>query len=452
MFEKVINILKNKEIRSRIFFMIFVFLIIRICAIIKIPGIILSEAIDNELQKADVLSLINLLGGGGLQNFSIIALGVSPYITSQIVVQLLGKGVLPSIGELSKKGEQGRKESEKATRFLTLLIAAVQGLGVIKMMENKNLISYQSNFSGYLGVIIIIVAGTMFMIWVGDQITSKGLGNGISNIIFAGCVINFPTRLKLSIAKWIFMKRLYGVNDLVLEGMATFISYMFFFLMIIVFVVFVELSKRYMPIQHTIRSVNKEGNLAFLPIKINSAGVMPVIFASSFMSTPSIIANLISPEFGDSEWLKIFSYNSFVNCFGFKMPAGLIIYMSLIILFCFFYANLHFSPEQLAEEFQKNASYIPGIRPGKETEYYITKIINRVTCLGAIFLSFIACLPVVLTLLKFFGDNEISLSLGGTSLIIIVGVAIELNSQIDGLLAADKATKEAPAEIRRMFR
>ena len=452
MFNKIINILKNKEIRSRIFFMIFIFLIIRICAIIKIPGIILSDAINNELQKADVLSLINLLGGGGLQNFSIIALGVSPYITSQIIVQLLGKGILSSIAELSKKGEQGRKEIEKATRFLTLLIAAVQALGVIKMMENRNLISYQSNFTGYLNAIIIIVAGTMFMIWLGDQITSKGLGNGISNIIFAGCVVNFPTRLKLSIAKWIFMKRFYGINELVFDGVVTFFSYLLFFLLIIVFVVFIELSKRHIPIQYTIKNISKEQNIAILPIKINSAGVMPVIFASSFMSTPSVIANLISPEFGDCEWLKIFSYNEFTSCFGFKLPLGLMLYAVLIILFCFFYANLHFSPEQLSEDLQKNASYIPGIRPGKETESYITKIINRVTCLGSVFLTFIACIPVVLTLLKIFGDNEISLSLGGTSLIIVVGVAIELNSQINGLLAADKASKEAPTEIRRMFR
>ncbi|MBP5301511.1 MAG: preprotein translocase subunit SecY [Bacilli bacterium] len=452
MFDKIIGILKNKEIRLRIFFMIFVFLIIRICAIIKIPGIILSETINNELQKADVLSLINLLGGGGLQNFSIIALGVSPYITSQIVVQLLGKGILPAVGELSKKGEQGRKENEKAIRFLTLLIAAVQALGVIRMMENKQLISYQSNFAGYLNTIIIIVSGTMFMIWLGDQLTAKGLGNGISNIIFAGCVANLPTRLKLSMVKWLFIKRFYGVNNLVLEGVASFIMYMLFFLLIIIFVVFVELSKRHVPIQYTIKSINKESNVAFLPIKINSAGVMPVIFASSFMSTPSVIANLISPELGDSRWLSIFSYNEFTTIFNFRIPVGLIMYMFLVISFCFFYANLHFSPEQLSEDLQKNASYIPGIRPGKETANYITQVINRVTFLGAFFLAFIAGLPVVLTLLRVFGDNEISLSLGGTSLIIIVGVAIELHAQINGLLAADKATKEAPAEIRKLFR
>lgn len=432
---------------NRIFFTIMILLVIRIGAAITIPGVTVSADIAKEMQQAGAIGLMDLLGGGALQNFSVFALGVSPYITAQIIVQLLSKDVLPALTELSKQGEYGRKKSEMATRYLTLLLGAVQAYGIIKTMENKNYITLNigTGFWSYAYIIVIILAGSMLMMWLGDQITSKGLGNGISVIIFAGCVRSLPIQISTAFNKWILQNQGHGSSEL-LRGSFQFLIYILVFILIIAFVIFIELSKRKIPVQHAGRGGANPSmaKASFLPIKINSAGVIPVIFASSIMLAPSVIASFISAEAGNAPWLKIFSYSEMTDMpGGWQMPWGLLIYLTLTILFCFFYASIQISPQQLAENFQKSGSYIPGIRPGVETEKYVAKVLNRVTCLGAISLAFIAGLPVILTLSGVFGTDS-SLALGGTSLIIVVGVAIELNSQIDGLLAG-KSFEEVQA-------
>lgn len=445
--KKIVNIFKNKEVMNRIFFTIMILLVIRIGAAITIPGVTVSADIAKEMQQAGAIGLMDLLGGGALQNFSVFALGVSPYITAQIIVQLLSKDVLPALTELSKQGEYGRKKSEMATRYLTLLLGAVQAYGIIKTMENKNYITLNigTGFWSYAYIIVIILAGSMLMMWLGDQITSKGLGNGISVIIFAGCVRSLPIQISTAFNKWILQNQGHGSSEL-LRGSFQFLIYILVFILIIAFVIFIELSKRKIPVQHAGRGGANPSmaKASFLPIKINSAGVIPVIFASSIMLAPSVIASFISAEAGNAPWLKIFSYSEMTDMpGGWQMPWGLLIYLTLTILFCFFYASIQISPQQLAENFQKSGSYIPGIRPGVETEKYVAKVLNRVTCLGAISLAFIAGLPVILTLSGVFGTDS-SLALGGTSLIIVVGVAIELNSQIDGLLAG-KSFEEVQA-------
>ncbi len=440
--KKIASIFKNKEIVGRIFFTIMILLVIRIGAAITVPGVTPQGQLSEALNSSSAVALMDLLGGGALSNFSIFALGVSPYITAQIIIQLLQKDVLPALTELSKQGQYGRKKTEMATRYLTLMLGAVQAYGIIKTMENSEYIKMNMtpNFWTYAYIICIMLAGAMTVMWLGDQITEKGLGNGISVIIFAGCVRNLPIQISTAFNTWINPSYYKETPELV-KGSFQFALYILAFLLILAFVVFIELSVRKIPVQHSGKSGGQTASMAkasFLPIKVNSAGVIPVIFASSIMMAPSVIASFITSD-TSAEWLKIFSYSETVTMPWFdgstwQMPWGLIIYITLILLFSFFYATLQIDPENLAENFRKNGSYIPGIRPGNETERYVKKVVNRVTCIGSIALAFIAALPVVLTLSGIFGDNS-SLAIGGTGLIIAVGVSIEIMNQIDGLLA-----------------
>lgn|SRR5574344_174577 len=437
--KKFVSIFKNKEIVGRIFFTVMILIVFRIGAAITVPGVSISDDLQNALNTTSALSLMNLLGGGALSNFSVFALGVSPYITASIIIQLLSMDVLPALSELSKQGEYGRKKSEMATRYLTLLLGAVQAYGIIKTMEASQYVSltFEANFWSYAYIVTVLLGGAMLVMWLGDQITSKGLGNGISVIIFAGIVVSLPNQIYTAFNKWIIANAGLDTAKL-LTGVFQFFIYILCYLLIISFVVFVELSKRKIPVQHAGKSggqTQKMAQASFLPIKINSAGVIPVIFASSIMMAPSVVASFISNDAANAEWLKIFESSTwFPMPGGWYMCWGLLIYLFLTVVFTFFYASLQINPSQLAENFQKNGSYIPGIRPGNETERYVKKVVNRVTCIGAICLAFIAALPIVLVLTGVFG-NDSSLALGGTSLIIVVGVALEINTQIDGLLA-----------------
>ena len=435
--KKIASILKNKEIMNRIMFTVLILFIFRIGAQITVPGVN-PEGLQEYLDSGSALSLMNLLGGGTLQTFSIFALGVSPYITAQIIVQLLSTDVLPALSELRRQGQYGRRKMEYATRYLTLMLGAVQAYGIIKTIENTSevTLNLEGNWLTYVYIIIVMLAGTMLVMWLGDQISVKGIGNGISMIIFAGIVCSLPRQFSTAFTTYVSTTA--GQPEAtVIAGIFKFILYVLAFLVIIAFVTFIELSQRKIPVQHSGKSGGQNPGMAkasFLPIKINSAGVIPVIFASSIMMAPSVIAAFIDPNASDAKWLKIFSTSEMYEMEGWSMPWGLIIYIVLTIAFTFFYANLQIDPQQIAENFQKNNSYIPGIKPGIETERYIRKVLNRVTVIGALALALIASLPSILTLTGVFGDNN-SLVLGGTGMIIVVGVCLELNNQIDGLLA-----------------
>ena len=434
--KKIASILKNKEIMTRIMFTIMIFLVIRIGAAITVPGVTVGEELGNAMNSASAVALMDMLGGGALESFSIFALGVSPYITAQIIIQLLSKDVLPALTELSKQGQYGRKKTEMATRYLTLMLGAVQAYGIIKTMENGEYVTVNNpGFWTYAYIVTIMLAGAMTVMWLGDQITEKGLGNGISMVIFAGIVRGLPNKIKTAFTSWVGTGEVYKEPPLVIKGWILFLLYIIAFILILAFVVFIELAKRKIPVQHTGKSGGQTAAMSrasFLPIKVNSAGVIPVIFASSIMMTPTVIASFISSD--TPKWLGIFSYTEMYDMGSWKFPWGLLIYITLIMLFAFFYATLQIDPEQLAENFRKNGSYIPGVRPGNETERYVKKVVNRVTCIGALALTFIAALPVVLTLSGLFGQNS-SLAIGGTGLIIAVGVSLEINDQINGLLA-----------------
>lgn len=442
--KKIASIFKNKEIMGRIVFTLGILLVFRIGSSITVPGVTVN---DVSFKEDNIFALMNLLGGGALQSFSIFSLGVSPYITASIVIQLLSMDVLPALTELSKQGQTGRRKSEMATRYLTIMLGAAQGYGVVKSMEASNYVTLSnSGFWYYAYIVTVLVAGGMLVMWLGDQITTKGLGNGISVIIFAGIISTYPNQMMTAFSNWLAYPIQSGVNSRIIEGALRFGLYVVAFFVIIAFVTFIELSKRKIPVQHAGKSggTAKMSSASFLPIKINSAGVMPVIFASSIMMTPTVIASFIDGADTDAEWLKIFSSSSMTkmpwfNGGSWEFPWGLVIYLVLIVAFSYIYSNLQINPEQMADNFQKNGSYIPGIRPGNETEKYVRKVLNRVTGIGAFALAIIAALPVVLTLTGALPQN---LALGGTGLIIVVGVALEVNAQIDGLLAG-KSFEEA---------
>lgn len=435
--KKVSAILHNKEIMNRILFTLAIFLIFRIGSALTVPGVEISkDAFDTN----NVFGMLNLMGGGALQSFSLFALGVSPYITAQIIVQLLQMDVLPVLTELGKEGESGRKKIDMATRYLTLLLGAVQAYGVTVTMMNSDYITLtDTTILGYLKIIVYLVAGSMLLMWLGDQITTKGIGNGISMIIFAGIVSALPNQIYGAFANYLSQNLLTGNPSLILEGVIKLLLYLLSFFLIVVFVTYTEKSVRKLPVSHsaTGQSGNENAQSSFLPIKINSSGVIPVIFASSIMMAPSIIVSFVSGGNTVPNWaqimINVFNYQSMVDMGTWSFPWGLIIYLFLIIVFTFFYSNLQINPERLAKDFHDNGTYITGLRPGNETEKYIRKVLNRVTLLGALALMLIAALPIVLSLT---GLVPQSLALGGTGLIIVVGVAIEVFNQINGLLAA----------------
>jgi len=439
--KKIGSILKNKEIMNRIMFTILILFVFRIGAQITVPGVTLGSDLQNYLDSSYALSLMNLLGGGTLQSFSIFALGVSPYITAQIIVELLSTDVLPALTELKRQGQGGRKKIELATRYLTLMLGAVQAYGIIQTMKSSEAITFvtaSQEWLTYIYIIVVMMAGSMIVMWLGDQISVKGIGNGISMIIFAGIVCSLPSQIGNAFSLWVGNSALQGQGDSArIAGIFKFLLYILAYVLIISFVTFIELSKRKIPVQHSGKGGGQTQSMSrasFLPIKVNSAGVIPVIFASSILMAPSVIVAFVDAEHSSDAWLGIFQTSTLYEMpGGWKMPWGLIIYLVLTIAFTFFYANVQINPQQLAENFQKNGSYIPGIHTGNETERYVRKVLNRVTFIGAMALALIAALPVVLTL-TVFKDNP-SLALGGTGLIIVVGVALEVNNQIDGLLA-----------------
>ena len=446
-------VFKNKEIMSRIFFTLMCLFIFRLGANIIVPGAQATEELANAINSTNTIGLLNMIGGGALQSFSIFALGVSPYITSQIIIQLLSMDVLPALTDLTKQGEHGRKKMDMATRYLTLMLGAVQAYAMITLMQTNNYVTLvNDDFWTYAYIIVVMLGGTMFSMWLGDQITEKGIGNGISMIIFSGIVVNIPKQIQTAIQKWIMPNvGISEAGDRLFQGVTLFVLYIIMFLVIIAFVCFVEMSQRKIPVQHSTKSGGqnmKMNQTSFLPIKLNSSGVLPVIFASSILTAPVIIGSFFGASASDN-WTQIFSPDGRFefSAGGFWFPFGMIIYAVLIVIFCFFYAQIQINPEKLAENFQKNGSYIPGIRPGSETERYVRKTVNRVSCMGAISLSIIALIPIVISLTRLFGNESSALSLGGTGLIIVVGVALELKNQIEGLLAG-KSFEEASAKGR----
>lgn len=396
----------NRDLLKRIGFTAFALAIFIIGTTIQVPG---TESITKNL---GFLELVNTMGGGALQNFSIFALGVMPYITATIVMQLLGE-LLPYFQELRKQGHTGRQKINMYSRYMGIAFAFIQGYAFSFMFLGKS-----ATASEYIYISIILTAGTAFLLWLGDQITKKGIGNGLSLIIMAGIIATLP---QMFIDAWSGLVTFDGTLQETAFGITKFIIFAIIYFAIIIGVIFVQLAERKVPVQYANKSTTFSNQAAsYVPIKVNTAGVVPVIFASSLMAVPGIIAGLINNE----------SFSLFVqNYLTYTTPVGFIIYVIFIFLFGFVYTYMTFKPDEFAKNLQENGGYIPGIRPGDETKTYLSRILTRITCLGSIFLAVIVALPIIFSNVT---SLPTSVSIGGTGLLIVVGVALETYKQLEG--------------------
>ena len=398
----------NKDLRARILFTLGVLFIFALGNSITIPGM---NVITGDI---GFLELFNAMSGGGLKQFSIFALGVMPYITASIIIQILQMDIIPYFKELKEMGEEGRRKIAKITRYSGLAIAFIQGFFYPMMFLGKT-----QEPMMYFKIAIILTAGTAFLLWLGDEITNKGIGNDVSLIIMAGIVSTLPSMFVTA-----FQSLIPNANNEVLAW-AKFIIFILLYVFIVVGVIWVEQAERRIPIQYSNRSSSSYGGQqTFLPLKLNSANVMPVIIASVIMGIPSILAYFIKNA-------KVISFlNTYLST---SKPVGFVIYVLLIIAFTYIYTFLTINPEELSKNLNKNGGYIPGIRPGSETKKYISKILGRITFMGAFFIALLASIPTIFTALT--GLPE-TVKLGGTSMLIAVGVLLETYKQLESSVAS----------------
>ncbi|MDD6941595.1 MAG: preprotein translocase subunit SecY [Bacilli bacterium] len=400
----------NKDLRHRIYFTLGALLIFILGISIRVPG---TQDLTSNL---GFLELINTMGGGALKNFSIFALGVMPYITASIIMQLLQMDVIPYFSELSKQGPTGRQKLNQITRYMGIIFAFIEGYAFAFAFIGKTGTPME-----YLYISIVLTAGTSFLLWLGDQITQKGIGNGMSLIIMAGIIATLPQMFIDAFKSLIVFE---GTAQVITLGIIKFLIFVIIYFAIVIGVIFIQESERRIPIQYANKSTNAFGSAAqsFMPIRINSAGVIPVIFASSLLSIPSIIAQVVKNEGFAVFVQKYLTYTT---------PVGFLIYIVFIFFFAYFYTFVQLKPEEFAKNLQENGGYIPGIRPGEETKKHISKVLSRLTVLGASFLVVIAGLPI---LFSKFTSLPTSVSIGGTGLLIVVGVALETYKQLEGSL------------------
>ncbi len=417
MFTLLKNAFQVKDIRNRIFFTLGMLIVFRIGTHITVPGVN-AGAIQN-LASTGLFSLLNTFGGGALSQYSIFAMGVSPYITSSIVIQLLQMDIIPKFTEWSKQGEVGRRKLNQATKYLAVVLAFVQSIGIsigFNQLSNLGLVR-NPGLETYLMIALIMTAGSMLVIFIGDAITMNGIGNGTSLIIFSGIVARIPADLVS-----FYEDRFVNSSELTTNIIFT-VALLVAMLLVVIFVVYIQQAERRIPVQYSKRATGSN-QAAHLPLKINSAGVIPVIFASSFMMTPQTILGFFAANHSEATWYQV--VNTLVN---FREPIGAAIYTILIVVFTYFYALIQINPEKMAENLQKSGAYIPSVRPGRGTEEYITSLLMRLSTVGAVFLGLIALLPIVASALWNLPD---SLALGGTSLLIVIGTALDTARQIEG--------------------
>ena len=418
MLSTITSMFKNKDIRNRIFFTLAMLFIFRFGTAITVSGV---DTTSLTKSSNSLLDMINLLGGGGLEQMSIFAMGVGPYITASIIIQLLSMDVIPALTELAKGGASGKKQIDRYTRYLAVVLSFFQASTLIYGFSRSypDLLVNGNGWSSILYIATILTGGSMFILWIGDRITMKGVGNGVSMIIAAGIIARLPHQFATAWGTLVDTSS----SSATFNGILSFGGFLLCYLLIIIFVVFMQTAERKIPIQYTSSTVTtRKKDMTYLPLKINSASVIPVIFASAIMVAPLSIIKMVTA----AEGVSTVEYY-----LGMQTPVSLVIYVVLILLFTFFYTKLQVDPEKIAENLGKSGTYIPGIRPGTETKDYINKVLNRITVLGAIGLAFIAVLPHALPL---FTNLPSSMGIGGTGIIIVVGVAMETVKQIEGRL------------------
>lgn len=416
MWEKIQRIWKVKEIRDRIIYVLALLVIFRIAAHIPVPGVN-AENLRILFQSNEVLGLFNIFSGGAFENFSIVMLGVGPYITASIVVQLLTM-IVPKLEEMSKEGETGRKKISQYTRYLAVPFAIAQSYGTIVLLQRSGagVIGDLALFQ-WVMMISSITAGTIFLMWLGELISEKGIGNGISLLIFAGIIAGVPATIQQSVVNFNPSE---ATNLLIFAAIG---------IVTIASVIFVTEGQRNIPVAYArqVRGGRSYGGVnSFLPLRVNQTGVIPIIFAISLVLFPSLIAQFFV---GSGNETVANAATSVVSLFNNQLFYG-IIYFLLVVIFTYFYTAVVFKPEQIAENLQKQGGFIPGIRPGKATEEYLQYVSNHILLAGALFLGIIAVLPFIVQALT----NLPSLVVGGTSLLIVVSVVIETVKQIESQL------------------
>ena len=421
MFQTISNFMRVTDIRNKIFFTLLMLVIFRLGTFIPVPNV--DADVLQATDQAGLIGFLNTFGGGALANFSILAMGIMPYITASIIVQLLQMDVVPKFAEWAKQGEVGRRKLAQFTRYFTIVLAFIQAIGMsygFNQIYGGSLIQ-NDTIATYAVIAIVLTGGTAFLLWLGEQITAKGVGNGISIIIFAGIVAAIPGAVNQ-----LYAQQIEGAGDQLPINLAIMALLALAIVAVTVLVIYVQQALRKIPIQYAKRVAGRgqtsSAQQTHLPLKVNSAGVIPVIFAVAFIITPQTIASF-------------FGANAFTdavqNTFDYTRPVGMIIYVALIIAFTYFYAFIQVNPENMSDNLKKQGAYIPGIRPGKNTQDYLTSVLYRLTFVGAIFLAVIAVMPILFINLAGLPQSA---QIGGTSLLIIVGVALETMKQLESQL------------------
>ena len=398
---------QNKDLRKKLYFTFFCLFIFKLGTAVVVPGV------ENENLNVGFLKLLDMMGGGAMQNFSIFALGVMPYITASIVMQLLQMDIIPYFTELSKQGQTGRNKINQITRILGIVLAFIQGyMFSFAFMQNGTVVDY-------LEVSLVLTAGTAFLLWIGDQITMKGIGNGVSMIIMAGILASIPYAFTEA---WKTLVDMTNTQTIFL-GVIAFTLFVLVYISIMLGVLYVQLAERRVPVQYANKTNNSlGGKQTYMPFRLNSAGVIPVIFASALISVPALIA----------QFSKNDAWMAFVNKWlSLSSVPGFILFIIFVIAFTYFYTFVTIKPKELSENLQKNGGYIPGVRPGEETEKYVSKVLVRITVVGSIFLAVIAGLPYVFGA---FTTLPTSVRMGGTGLMIVVSVILEAYKQLESNL------------------
>lgn len=396
----------NKDLRKKVLFTFAMMFVFKLGTAVVVPGV-------NSNLNMGFLELLNIMGGGAMKNFSIFALGVMPYITASIVIQLLQMDIVPYFTELAKQGQTGRNKLNQITRVLGIVLAFVQGY-MFSFAFIKN-----GSVSDYMEISLVLTAGTSLLLWIGDEITKKGLGNGTSMIIMAGILASTP---------YMFTQAWSGLVNTsstlsTFWGVLIFVLFILVYLFIVLGVLFVELAARRIPIQYANKTDNVFANKqTYIPFKLNSAGVVPVIFASALISVPALIAQF-------SKNTKMMTFVT--KWLSLSSLTGFLLFIIFIIGFSYFYTFIVIKPKEMAEDLQKSGGYIPGVRPGDETVEYVNKVLVRITVVGSIFLAIIAGLPYIFTMVT---KLSTTVSIGGTGLLIVIGVILDTYKQLESNL------------------
>jgi len=413
---------RTPDLRRKLLFTIGIMVVFRIGSFLPTPGVSypnVQQCIDEAGTENDLLGLVNLFSGGALLQLSVFALGIMPYITASIIVQLL-RVVIPKFEELHKEGQSGTAKLTQYTRYLTIALAVLQSTTVITIARSGQLfggcsvdVIPDSSWVTLVIMVIAMTAGTGLIMWLGELITERGVGNGMSLLIFTSIAASFPT------AMW----SIAGGNN----GLTKFVVVLAIIVLVIALVVFVEQSQRRIPVQYAKRMVGRRmygGSSTYIPIKINMAGVIPIIFASSLLAIPGIIA-----QFGDQSagWVRWVSGNLAAQ----DAPLHLALYVLMIIFFCYFYTAITFNPDEVADNMKKYGGFIPGIRAGRPTADYLSYVISRITAPGSLYLAIVALIPTIAFIMLDVGQN---IPFGGSSILIVVGVGLETVKQIESQL------------------